>query len=553
MLNDLQIARSVQLKPITCIADDLSIPKEYLRNYGNYIAKVSHKFLNALNTKKGKLVIVTAMTPTPAGEGKTTTSIGLSMALNKLGYRSFVTLREPSLGPVFGVKGGAAGGGYSQVLPMEEINLHFTGDIHAVSAAHNLISAMIDAHIRFGNELDIDLTRITWPRTIDMNDRALREIVVGLGGHANGYPRQDQFVITAASEIMAILCLSKDLSDLKKRIGEVVIGWSRTGKPVKVKELNAEGAAAVILKDAIDPNLVQTIESTPALIHGGPFANIAHGTNSIIATRMALGLADYVVTETGFGSDLGAEKFFDFVAPLADLKPAAVVIVATIRAMKYHGGMSLKDLGNEDIDALAKGIENLRVHIENVKKFGLPVVVALNRFASDTQQEIAFTMNCIEELGAKVSLNEAFAKGSEGAIDLAKEVVEIADESKFTPLYNWDSPLEKKIEVIAKEIYRAKEVVYSKDAVDSLKKFTKDGFSNLPIVIAKTQYSLSDDPSKLGAPSGYSFTVRDLKLSAGAGFVVAICGEIMLMPGLGKKPNAVNIDIDEDGNITGLF
>ncbi|MEJ5229258.1 MAG: formate--tetrahydrofolate ligase [Pseudothermotoga sp.] len=553
MLNDLQIARSAQLKPISYIADDLSIPKEYTRNYGNYIAKISHKFLKTLSSKKGKLVIVTAMTPTPAGEGKTTTSIGLSMALNKLGHRSFVTLREPSLGPVFGVKGGAAGGGYSQVLPMEEINLHFTGDIHAVSAAHNLISAMIDAHIKFGNELDIDLTRITWPRTIDMNDRALREIVVGLGGHANGYPRQDQFVITAASEIMAILCLSKDLSHLKRRIGEVVIGWSRTGKPIKVHELNAEGAAAVILKDAIDPNLVQTIENTPALVHGGPFANIAHGTNSIIATRMALGLADYVVTETGFGSDLGAEKFFDFVAPLADLRPAAVVIVATIKAMKYHGGMSLKDLSSENFDALAKGIENLRVHIENVRKFGLPVVVALNRFASDTQQEIDFTLNYIEKLGAKASLNEAFAKGSEGAIDLARKVVEIADESKFRSLYSWDLPIEKKIELIAKEIYRAKEVVYSKDAVDSLKKLTKDGYSNLPIIVAKTQYSLSDDPSKLGAPSGYSFTVRDLKLSAGAGFVVAICGEIMLMPGLGKKPNAVNIDIDEDGNITGLF
>ena len=553
MLNDLQIARSAQLKPISDIAKNLSIPKEYFKNYGDYIAKISHKFLNTLNSKKGKLIIVTAMTPTPAGEGKTTTSIGLSMALNKLGYKSFVTLREPSLGPVFGVKGGAAGGGYSQVLPMEDINLHFTGDIHAVSAAHNLISAMIDAHIRFGNELDIDLTRITWPRTMDMNDRALREIVVGLGGHANGYPRQDQFVITAASEVMAVLCLSKDIIDLKKRLGDIVIGWSRTGKPITVRELGADGAAAVILKDAIDPNLVQTIENTPALVHGGPFANIAHGTNSIIATKMALGLSEYVVTETGFGSDLGAEKFFDFVAQLADLKPAAVVIVATIRAIKYHGGVSIKDLEVENLEAITKGIENLKIHIENMRKYNLPIVVAVNRFNTDTEKEIQHVINYVEKLGVKVSLNEAFAKGSEGTIDLARKVIEIADESKFKPIYNWDLPIEKKIEILAKEIYRAKEVVYTKDALDSLKRFSKEGFSSLPVIVAKTQYSLSDDPSKLGAPNDYSFTVRDLRLSAGAGFVVAVCGEIMLMPGLGKKPNAVNIDIDENGNITGLF
>lgn len=553
MLNDLQIARMAQLKPISDIAKNLSIPKEHLRNYGDYIAKISHRFLNTLNSKKGKLIIVTAMTPTPAGEGKTTTSIGLSMALNKLGYKSFVTLREPSLGPVFGVKGGAAGGGYSQVLPMEDINLHFTGDIHAVSAAHNLISAMIDAHIRFGNDLDIDLTRVTWPRTIDMNDRALRDIVVGLGGHANGYPRQDQFVITAASEVMAVLCLSKDIIDLKKRLGNIVIGWSRTGKPITVRELGADGAATVILKDAIDPNLVQTIENTPALVHGGPFANIAHGTNSIIATKMALGLSEYVVTETGFGSDLGAEKFFDFVAQLADLKPAAVVIVATIRAIKYHGGVSIKDLEVENLEAITKGIENLKVHIENMRKYNLPIVVAVNRFNTDTEKEIQHVINYVEKLGVKVSLNEAFAKGSEGTIDLARKVIEIADESKFKPIYNWDLPIEKKIEILAKEIYRAKEVVYTKDALDSLKRFSKEGFSSLPVIVAKTQYSLSDDPSKLGAPSDYSFTVRDLRLSAGAGFVVAVCGEIMLMPGLGKKPNAVNIDIDENGNITGLF
>ncbi len=553
MINDLEIARTANLKPISDIAMSLSIPKEIFRNYGNYIAKVSHKFVNSLDTKRGKLIIVTAMTPTPAGEGKTTTSIGLSMALNKLGYKSFVTLREPSLGPVFGVKGGAAGGGYSQVLPMEDINLHFTGDIHAVSAAHNLISAMIDAHIRFGNELDFDLTRITWPRTMDMNDRALRDIVVGLGGHANGYPRQDQFVITAASEIMAVLCLSKDLNDLKKRLGNIVIGWSRTGKPITVQQLGASGAATVILKDAIDPNLVQTIENTPALVHGGPFANIAHGTNSIIATKMALGLSDYVVTETGFGSDLGAEKFFDFVAPLAELRPAAVVIVATIRAIKYHGGVSVKDLGTENLKALAEGIENLRAHIENVKKFNVPIVVALNRFGTDTEKEIDYVMNYVERLGVKASLNEAFAKGSEGATDLAKKVVDIADESRFKSIYSWELPIEKKIEILAREIYRAKEVVYTKEALDSLRKLSKEGFSILPVIVAKTQYSLSDDPLKLGSPSDYPFTVRDLKLSAGAGFVVAVCGEIMLMPGLGKKPNAVNIDIDEKGNIVGLF
>ncbi|HEY8542477.1 MAG TPA: formate--tetrahydrofolate ligase, partial [Pseudothermotoga sp.] len=415
------------------------------------------------------------------------------------------------------------------------------------------ISAMIDAHIRFGNDLDIDLTRVTWPRTIDMNDRALRDIVVGLGGHANGYPRQDQFVITAASEVMAVLCLSKDIIDLKKRLGNIVIGWSRTGKPITVRELGADGAATVILKDAIDPNLVQTIENTPALVHGGPSANIAHGTNSIIATKMALGLSEYVVTETGFGSDLGAEKFFDFVAQLADLKPAAVVIVATIRAIKYHGGVSIKDLEVENLEAITKGIENLKVHIENMRKYNLPIVVAVNRFNTDTEKEIQHVINYVEKLGVKVSLNEAFAKGSEGTIDLARKVIEIADESKFKPIYNWDLPIEKKIEILAKEIYRAKEVVYTKDALDSLKRFSKEGFSSLPVIVAKTQYSLSDDPSKLGAPNDYSFTVRDLRLSAGAGFVVAVCGEIMLMPGLGKKPNAVNIDIDENGNITGLF
>ncbi|WP_028843867.1 formate--tetrahydrofolate ligase [Pseudothermotoga elfii] len=553
MLSDIEIARSAKLEPVMNIAKNLSIPGDFLNSYGKFMAKISHSFLKNLNIRKGKLILVTAMTPTPAGEGKTTTSIGLSMALNKIGHRSIVTLREPSLGPVFGIKGGAAGGGYSQVLPMEDINLHFTGDIHAVGTAHNLISAVIDSHIRFGNDLDIDLTKITWPRAIDMNDRALRNIVIALGGHANGYPREDGFVITAASEIMAILCLSKDLQDLKNRVGNIVIGWSKNGKPVTVHELGIEGAIAVILKDAINPNLVQTIENTPAFIHGGPFANIAHGTNSIIATKMALGLSDYVVTESGFGSDLGAEKFFDFVSPAADLKPSVAVIVATVRAIKYHGGVPLKDLENENLEAIKKGIENLKIHIENIKKFNVPVVVALNRFATDTERELNLVVNTVEKLGAKISLNEAFAKGSEGTIDLAKKVIEVADESKFSPIYKWDSPVEEKIKILATEIYRAKDVSFSKEAITSLKQIEKAGLSNLPVIVAKTQYSISDDPSKLGAPDGYVFNVRNFKLSSGAGFIVAISGEIMLMPGLGKKPNAVNIDIDEKGNITGLF
>ncbi|MCS7174965.1 formate--tetrahydrofolate ligase [Pseudothermotoga sp.] len=541
-----------QLKPIRKIAEALSIPPEYLKFYGDHVAKVSHKLLNHLEPK-GKLIVVTAMTPTPAGEGKTTTSIGLSMAINKLGYSSIVTLREPSLGPVFGIKGGATGGGKAQVLPMEDINLHFTGDIHAVTSAHNLISAMIDAHIKFGNELDIDVTRISWPRAMDMNDRALRQIIVGLGGHANGYPRQDGFVITAASEIMAILCLAKDLQDLKKRVGEVVIGWTRTNKPVRVFDLKVQGSVAVLLKDALNPNLVQTSENTPAFIHGGPFANIAHGTNSIIATKMALGLSDFVVTETGFGSDLGAEKFLDFVAPTAGFKPSLIVIVATVRALKYHGGMNLKELGTPNIEALHRGIENLKVHIENMRKYGLPVVVAVNRFDTDAPQEIEFLCEKVEKLNVAVAVNEAFAKGSEGALDLARKVVQLADGTNYRPLFDASEPIRKKIDVLAREIYRAKDVAFTKDAEESLERLEQNGYGNLPVIVAKTQYSISDDPAKLGAPRDYTFTVRDFLLSAGAGFVVAVCGDIMLMPGLGKKPNAVNIDIDPDGNIIGLF
>ncbi|WP_448515897.1 formate--tetrahydrofolate ligase [Pseudothermotoga sp.] len=545
-------SNQVRLLPIEEVAKRLSIPREYLKLYGDYTAKVSYKLLSELKPK-GKLVIVTAITPTPAGEGKTTTSIGLSMALNRLGHSSIVTLREPSLGPVFGIKGGATGGGKSQVLPMEDINLHFTGDIHAVASAHNLISAMIDAHVRFGNELDIDVTKINWPRTMDMNDRALRDIVVALGGHANGYPRQDRFVITAASEIMAILCLAKDLHDLKKRVGDVVVAWTRTNKPVKVSDLQVQGSVAVLLKDAINPNLVQTSENTPAFVHGGPFANIAHGTNSIIATKMALGLSDFVVTETGFGSDLGAEKFLDFVAPTASIRPSAVVIVATVRALKYHGGMNSKELAKPNLEALEKGVENLRVHIENMRKYQVPVVVAINRFETDADEELQFLQRYVEHMDVPVAVNEAFAKGSEGAIELAEKVVRVADDSKYEPLVKGSESVREKLQILAREIYRAKAVAFTKEAETSLERLEKNGYGNLPVIVAKTQYSISDDPDKLGAPKDYTFTVRDFLLSAGAGFVVAVSGDIMLMPGLGKKPNAVNIDVDDDGNIVGLF
>jgi formate--tetrahydrofolate ligase len=545
-------SNQVRLLPIEEVAKRLSIPREYLKLYGDYIAKVSYKLLSELKPK-GKLIVVTAMTPTPAGEGKTTTSIGLSMALNRLGYSSIVTLREPSLGPVFGIKGGATGGGKSQVLPMEDINLHFTGDIHAVTSAHNLISAMIDAHVRFGNELDIDVTKINWPRTMDMNDRALRDIVVALGGHANGYPRQDRFVITAASEMMAILCLAKDLQDLKKRVGDVVVAWTRTNKPVKVSDLEVQGSVVVLLKDAINPNLVQTSENTPAFIHGGPFANIAHGTNSIIATKMALGLSDFVVTETGFGSDLGAEKFLDFVAPTANIRPSAIVIVATVRALKYHGGMNLKELAKPNLEALEKGVENLRVHIENMKKYQVPVVVAINKFETDADDELQFLRRYVERMDVPVAVNEAFAKGSEGAIELAEIVVRVADDSRYNPLLKGSESVREKLQILAREIYRAKDVAFTKEAETSLERLERNGYGNLPVIVAKTQYSISDDPDKLGAPKDYTFTVRDFLLSAGAGFVVAVSGDIMLMPGLGKRPNAVNIDIDDDGNIVGLF
>jgi formate--tetrahydrofolate ligase len=550
MKTDIEIAREAKLEKITKIAKKIDIPEEYVEPYGKYIAKVDLKIWEKVkNNKDGKLILVTAMTPTPAGEGKTTTSIGLSMALNRLGKKSIVTLREPSLGPVFGIKGGAAGGGYSQVLPMENINLHFTGDIHAVSAAHNLISAVIDAHIKFGNELGIDPTSIYWKRTIDMNDRALRNIVVGLGGSANGQPREDGFIITAASEIMAILCLAKDLKDLKERLSNIVVAQSYDKKLIKVKDLKIEGALAVLLKDAIKPNLVQTIENTPAFVHGGPFANIAHGTNSIIATKLALKLSDYVVTEAGFAADLGAEKFLDFVSPTAGYDVNAVVVVATIKALKYHGGVKKDELDNENVEAMLKGMENLRVHVENLKKYNVPVIVALNVFGSDTQRELdEFSKNC----EIPHALVYAFEKGGEGAVDLANLVLENIKESQYKPLITSEMSLEEKIETLAKEIYRAGNVIYTDKAKSKLKFLRKHGYDTLPVIVAKTQSSISDDPKKINAPSGYTFTIRDFELSAGAGFIVALAGDIMRMPGLSKIPNAVNIDIDEEGNIIGL-
>ncbi len=554
--SDIEIARQAKLKEISEIADELGIPKDKLKPYGWYIAKVDHNYYKEISDKPdAKLILVTAITPTPAGEGKTTTSIGLSMGLNRLGKKTIVTLREPSLGPVMGVKGGAAGGGYSQVLPMEEINLHFTGDIHAVAAAHNLLSAMIDAHIKFGNELNIDPTRVFWKRTVDMNDRALRQVVVGLGGRGNGEPREDGFIITAASEVMAILCLAKDLADLKERLSKIVIARKRTGEIVTAGDLKAQNAMALLLKDAINPNLVQTIENTPAFIHGGPFANIAHGTNSIMATKLALKLADYVVTEAGFGADLGAEKFLDFVSPTAGFKPSVVVLVATVRALKYHGGQKLEDAkkGVEDLEALKKGLENLRVHIENLQKFKLPVVVALNRFFTDTDRELQMVMEFVENMGAKIALNEAFAKGGEGAEELAKKVLEeLEKDAQYEPIYRWDMPIEEKIEILAKEIYRAGKVEYTSAAKSKLKFLKKYGFDKLPIIVAKTQSSISDDPKKLGAPQGYTFTVRDFEISIGAGFVVVLAGDILRMPGLPKVPNAVKMDILDDGTIVGL-
>jgi formate--tetrahydrofolate ligase len=556
MKTDIQIAQEAELLPIKQIAEALGIKEEELELYGNYKAKLSDSLWERIKgNPDGKLVLVTAVNPTPAGEGKTTTMVGLGQAMKHIGKKSIIAIREPSLGPVFGVKGGAAGGGYAQVVPMEDINLHFTGDIHAVSTANNLLSAIIDNHIKFGNELGIDPTQISWKRCIDLNDRALRNIVVGLGGKADGVPREDGFNITAASEIMAILCLASDLEDLKKRIGEIVIGYSFSGKAVTAKELKAPGALAALLKDAIKPNLVQTLENTPAIMHGGPFANIAHGCNSIRATKTALKLADVVLTEAGFGADLGAEKFMDIKCRLAGIKPDCVVLVLTVRTLKYNGGVLKAELVKENLEAVERGIVNLEKHIENLKKFGVPVVVALNRFTTDSREEVDFIKRRCEELGAEFEISEVWEKGGLGGVDLAKKIIDTMDakKSEYKPLYDLDRTIEDKINIIAKEIYGASKVNFTPQALKQISKIKEFEKENLPVCMAKTQYSLSDDPSKLGCPSNFEITVREIKLSAGAGFIVAILGDMMTMPGLPKKPAAEDIDIDGGGRITGLF
>jgi formate--tetrahydrofolate ligase len=555
MLSDIEIARNANLKHISEIARELKIPDEYLFPYGHYKAKVDINFFKELeNRPDGKLVLVTATTPTPAGEGKTTITVGLTEALVKLGKKAMLCLREPSLGPCFGVKGGAAGGGYSQVLPMEEINLHFTGDIHAVESAHNLLAAMLDNHLHQGNDLGIDPREVTWRRAMDMNERALRNIVAGLGGRTNGVPRETGFDITVASEIMAILCLSENLADLKERLSKVIVGYTTKGKVVKAGDLKAQGAMAALLKEAINPNLVQTVKHVPAFVHGGPFANIAHGTNSIVATRMALKLRDYAIVEAGFASDLGAEKFFDIVCRLSGLSPSAVVLVTTVRSLKHHGGVKKEELSKENLDALSSGISNLEAHLDILSNFGLPVVVALNKFNTDTKEELDMVMEAAKKRNARIALSEVWEKGGEGGIDLAKEVLEAIGEGKtYRTLYDLDMSLKEKIKTIATRIYGADDVEYVPQALAMLEDLEQRGFGSLPVCMAKTQLSLSDDPKKLGRPKDYRVTVREVRLSAGAGFVVAICGSIMTMPGLPKKPAAESIDIDEKGNITGLF
>lgn len=555
MKTDIEIAQEAKMMHIADIGEKIGIEKDYLELYGNYKAKISQKLWDKVkDNKDGKLILVTSINPTPAGEGKSTVTVGLGQALNHLKKKVAIALREPSLGPCMGIKGGAAGGGYSQVVPMEDINLHFTGDMHAIGSAHNLLSAMIDNHIHQGNELNIDVRRITWKRAIDMNDRALREIVVGLGGKTNGFPRQDGFIITVASEIMAILCLATGFKDLKERLGKIIIGYDKDGNPVTAKDLKADGAMALLLKDAIKPNLVQTLENVPAFIHGGPFANIAHGCNSIIATRYGLKLADYLVTEAGFGADLGAEKFFDIKCRYGGLKPSAAVVVATIRALKMHGGLKKEELATENMDALEKGIENLAKQIENVQKYGIPVVVAINKFMHDTDREIQFVKRYCGDLGVDVALADVWGKGGEGGIELAEKVIDACErESDFKPLYELDMPIKDKIKTIAKEIYGADDVEFTKEAIKDLKNIEKLGLSHLPVCIAKTQYSLSDDPKLLGRPKGFNITVKRLNISAGAGFIVVMTGDILTMPGLPKSPAAEKMDIDEEGKITGLF
>lgn len=554
--SDIQIAQEVEALHIGEIAKIAGVDEKYLELYGNYKAKVDYNILNdKQNTPNGKLILVTAISPTPAGEGKTTTTVGLADGLKKIKKNALVALREPSLGPVFGIKGGAAGGGYAQVIPMEDINLHFTGDMHAIGAANNLLAAMLDNHIQQGNNLNIDPRKITWKRCVDMNDRQLRFVVDGLGGKPNGSPREDGFDITVASEIMAILCMAKDIQDLKDRVKKIIVGYTYDDKPVTAGDLKAQGAITALLKDALKPNLVQTLEHNPAFIHGGPFANIAHGCNSIMATRMALKLADYVVTEAGFGADLGAEKFLDIKCRAANIKPSAVVVVATVRALKHHGGVAKADLNNENLEALEKGIPNLLQHIENITKvFKLPAVVAINAFPTDTKAELAFVEKKCKELGVNVALSEVWAKGGDGGMTLAEEVVKLCEQpNDFSYSYSLDMSIEEKLNAIATKIYHADEVAFTPNAKKQMTQLEELGFGNIPICVAKTQYSFSDDAKLLGAPKGFTLTVRNLKVSAGAGFIVALTGNIMTMPGLPKVPAAEKIDVDNTGKITGLF
>lgn len=555
MLTDIEIAQQADIRPITEIAEKLGIEDDELELYGRYKAKLSPKINERLADRKdGKLVLVTAINPTPAGEGKTTTTVGLGQAMALIGKKAVLALREPSLGPVFGIKGGAAGGGYAQVIPMEDINLHFTGDMHAITTANNLLCAIIDNHIQQGNELEIDPRRIIFKRCLDMNDRALRNIVVGLGGKINGMPREDHFIITVASEIMAILCLSNDLADCKRRLGNILVAYNFKGEPVFARDLGVEGAMAAVLRDALKPNLVQTLENTPVLVHGGPFANIAHGCNSVTATRLALKLGDYCITEAGFGSDLGAEKFFDIKCRSAKLTPSAVVVVATLRALKYNGGVPKDKTAEENTEALSRGLVNLGAHVENMKKYGVPVIVAINRFLTDTDAEIAVLANFCKTLGVEYSLSEVFAKGGEGGTDLAKKIVAACEQlSEFRYLYDEKLPIKDKIETIAKEIYGADGVDYTTQAEKQIKEIEALGQDKLPVCIAKTQYSLSDNPALLGRPKNFRITVRSLSLSSGAGFIVALTGDIMTMPGLPKSPAAYRIDVDRDGVISGLF
>lgn len=555
MLTDIEIARRTKLKPIVDIAHELGIDDSELELYGHYKAKINDCIYKRLEEKSdGKLILVTAINPTPAGEGKTTTTVGLGQAMAKIGKKSIIALREPSLGPVFGIKGGAAGGGYSQVVPMEDINLHFTGDIHAVSCANNLLCALIDNHIHQGNNLNLDPRRILIKRCMDMNDRQLRNIVCGLGGKTNGVPREDGFIISVASEVMAILCLSNNISDLKHRLGNILIAYTYDNRPVYAKDLRAEGAMATVLKDAIKANLVQTLEGTPAIMHGGPFANIAHGCNSVIATKLGLKLADYCITEAGFGSDLGAEKFFDIKCRTAGLKPSTVVLVATVRAIKYNGGIPIHELSNENIEALKRGIENLGAHIDNLNKFGVPVVVAINTFSSDSVEELNFIKDYCRKKGAKFAQSDVFSKGGDGGIELANMVIEATEEpSKFMPIYDLDMTIEEKISAIAEKIYGASKVEYTTKADRAIREIYAAGGADKPICIAKTQYSLSDNPSLTGRPTNFKITVKDATLSNGAGFIVVYTGDIMTMPGLPKVPAAQNIDIDESGIIEGLF